>query len=109
MGMVKHWHRFPREVADAPSLGAFKARLDRALSNLIWLKMPLLIAGGWATWPFKVTSNPNYSMILGNSCNSHNSLQPLVPQISYISPCRFIQPASKPVLHIITAVVILPN
>ena len=26
--MVKHWHRLPREVVDAPSLEAFKARLD---------------------------------------------------------------------------------
>jgi len=32
MRMVKHWHRLPR---DAPSLETFKARLDRALSNLI--------------------------------------------------------------------------
>jgi len=28
--VVKHWHRFPREVVDAPSLKVFKARLDRA-------------------------------------------------------------------------------
>ncbi|KFP21571.1 hypothetical protein Z169_02255, partial [Egretta garzetta] len=33
--VVKHWHRLPREVLDAPSREAFKARLDRALSNLI--------------------------------------------------------------------------
>jgi len=43
---VKHWHRVPREVVDAPSLDTFKARLDGALSNLIWLKMSLLTAGG---------------------------------------------------------------
>jgi len=42
---VKHWNRLPREVVGAPSLETFKARLDRALSNLIWLKMSLLIAG----------------------------------------------------------------
>ncbi|KAK4830571.1 hypothetical protein QYF61_011749 [Mycteria americana] len=35
MRVVKHWHRLPREVVDAPSLEAFKVRLDRALSNLI--------------------------------------------------------------------------
>jgi len=45
MRVVKPWHRLPREVANAPSLETFKARLDRALSNLIWLKMSLLIAG----------------------------------------------------------------
>ena len=34
MWVVKHWHRLPREVVDAPSLETFKVRLDRALSNL---------------------------------------------------------------------------
>ena len=33
--MVRHWKRLPSEVMDAPSLVAFKARLDGALSNLI--------------------------------------------------------------------------
>jgi len=35
MGVVKHWHRLPREVVDTPSLQTFKVRSDRALSNLI--------------------------------------------------------------------------
>ncbi|KFP21452.1 hypothetical protein Z169_03756, partial [Egretta garzetta] len=35
MRVVKHWHRLPREVVEAPSLETFKARLDGALSNLI--------------------------------------------------------------------------
>ncbi|KFP55461.1 hypothetical protein N323_12998, partial [Cathartes aura] len=33
--VVRHWNRFPREVVDAPSLEAFKARLDGSLSNLV--------------------------------------------------------------------------
>ncbi|KFW63004.1 hypothetical protein AS28_13155, partial [Pygoscelis adeliae] len=33
--VVKHWHRLPREVVDAPSLETFKVRLDGALSKLI--------------------------------------------------------------------------
>ncbi|KFM08384.1 hypothetical protein AS27_03912, partial [Aptenodytes forsteri] len=33
--VVKHWHRLPRAVVDAPSLETFKVRLDGALSNLI--------------------------------------------------------------------------
>ncbi|KFR12012.1 hypothetical protein N306_05470, partial [Opisthocomus hoazin] len=33
--VLKHWHRLPREAADAPSLTVFKARLDGALSNLV--------------------------------------------------------------------------
>ncbi|KFR01150.1 hypothetical protein N306_10276, partial [Opisthocomus hoazin] len=35
MRVVKHWNRLPREVVEAPSLERLKARLDRALSNLI--------------------------------------------------------------------------
>jgi len=46
MSVVKHWKRFPREVVGAPSLEMFKARLDGALSNLVWWKMSLLMAGG---------------------------------------------------------------
>jgi len=33
--IVKHWHSFPREVVDAPSLEMFKLRLDGAQSSLI--------------------------------------------------------------------------
>jgi len=46
MRVVKHWHRLPREMVNAPSLEKFTARLDGALSNLIELKMSLLTAGG---------------------------------------------------------------
>ena len=35
MKVMKHWKRLTREVVEAPSLETFKARLDRALSNLI--------------------------------------------------------------------------
>ncbi|KFP19908.1 hypothetical protein Z169_07104, partial [Egretta garzetta] len=35
MRVVKHWNRLPREAVEAPSLEAFKARLDGPLSNLI--------------------------------------------------------------------------
>jgi len=44
--VVSHWHRLPREAVAAPSLEVFKARLDRALSNLVWWKVSLLLAGG---------------------------------------------------------------
>lgn len=33
--VAKHWNGLPREVVEAPSLEMFKARLDRALSNLM--------------------------------------------------------------------------
>jgi len=44
--VVKAWPRLPREMVNAPSLGTFKVRVDRALSNQVWLKMSLLVAGG---------------------------------------------------------------
>jgi len=46
MGVVKPWPRLPREAVAAPSLAGLKARLDGALSNLVWWKMSLLMAGG---------------------------------------------------------------
>jgi len=33
--VVKHWHRLPREVVEAPSLETLKVKLDGALNNLI--------------------------------------------------------------------------
>ena len=35
MRVMKHWHRLPRDVVDAPSLETFKVRLDGALSNIM--------------------------------------------------------------------------
>jgi len=58
MRVVKHWHRLPREVVDAPSLETFKARLNRALSNLTELKMSLLTAGGLDQTTFKIPFQP---------------------------------------------------
>jgi len=57
MRVAEPWHRLPREVVDAASLETFQVRLDGALSNLVWLKMSLLTAGGWTRWPLKVPSS----------------------------------------------------
>jgi len=46
MRVVRHWTRLPREAVDAPSLAVLKARLDGALSNLVWWKVSLSMAGG---------------------------------------------------------------
>ena len=44
--VVTHWNRLPKKVMDAPSLEAFKARLDVALGSLVWWLATLHIAGG---------------------------------------------------------------
>ena len=44
--VVTHWNRLPKEAVDAPSLQAFKARLDVALGSLVWWLATLHIAGG---------------------------------------------------------------
>ncbi len=67
MRVVEHWPRLPREAVDAPSLETFKARLAEALSNLIWLEMSLLLAGGldWMAFEGPFPPKPFYdSMIL---------------------------------------------
>jgi len=44
--VVMHWNWLPKEVVDAPSLEAFKARLDVALGSLVWWLATLHTAGG---------------------------------------------------------------
>ena len=53
MRVVRHRHRLPRDVVDAPFLETFKARLNQALSNLLELWMPLFIAGLLDSMAFK--------------------------------------------------------
>ena len=43
--LVTHWKRLPKEVVDAPSLEAFKARLDVSLGSLVLWLATLHIAG----------------------------------------------------------------
>ena len=62
--VVRHWHRLPREAANAPSLEVFKARLDGALGNLVWWEVSLPMAGDWNWMGFNVPSSPNHSVIL---------------------------------------------
>jgi len=45
--VVTPWTRLPEEVVHVPSLEAFKARLDVALSSLVWWLATLHTAGGW--------------------------------------------------------------
>ncbi|KAK4812137.1 hypothetical protein QYF61_000978 [Mycteria americana] len=87
MRVVRHWHRLPREVVEALSLGTFKVRLDGTLSNLVQLKMSLLLQGGWTRWPVKVPSNPKHSVIPGEGivmCEEPCSASCVPPQYSCV-------------------------
>ena len=54
----------PKEAVDAPSLQAFKARLDVALGSLgCWLAT-LHTAGDWNWMSTVVLCNPGHSIIL---------------------------------------------
>ena len=62
--VVTHWNMLPKEAVDAPSLEAFKARLDVALGSLVCWLVTLHIAGGWNWMSIVLLSNPGHSMIL---------------------------------------------
>ena len=62
--VVMHWNRLPKEAVDAPSLEAFKARLDVALGSLVCWLVTLHIAGGWNWMSTVVLFNPGHCMVL---------------------------------------------
>ena len=55
---MRHWNRLPSEVVDISSLEAFQARLDGALSNLVYREVSLPIAGGLDLDDFKGPFQP---------------------------------------------------
>ena len=54
----------PKEAVDAPSLEAFKARMDVALGSLVCWLATLNIAGGWNSMIIVVLFNSGHSVIL---------------------------------------------
>ena len=66
MRLLRHWDRIPREVVGASSLRVLKARLDGALSYLVYWEVPM--AGGCNRIISEVPSNSNHSLILCYIC-----------------------------------------
>ena len=62
--VVMHWNRLPKEAVVAPSLEAFKARLDVALGSLVCWLATLHIAGVGNSMIPVVLFNPGHSIIL---------------------------------------------
>jgi len=54
----------PKEAVDAPSLQAFKARLDVALGSLVCWLATLHIAEGWNSMSTVGLCNPGHSVTL---------------------------------------------
>jgi len=70
-----HWNRLPKEAVDAPSLEAFKARLDVALGSLVCWVATLHRAGGlkldderghFQPRPFYDSMIPDYQSVVGH-------------------------------------------
>ena len=57
-------NRLPKEAVNAPSLEAFKARLDVALGSLVWWLATVYTAGDWSWMVIVVLFNPVHSVIL---------------------------------------------
>jgi len=55
----------PKEAVDAPSLEAFKTKLDVALGSLVCWLVTLHIAGGWNWMSIVILFNTGHSRILG--------------------------------------------
>ena len=64
----------PKEAVDAPSLEAFKARLDVALGSLVCWLATLHRAGGWNWMITVVLFNPGHSMIFHNTITATSEI-----------------------------------
>ena len=64
LSIIESWNRLPKEVVDAPSLQAFKARLDVALGSMVCWLVTLHTAGRWNSMIILVLCNPGHCRIL---------------------------------------------
>jgi len=84
--VVTHGNRLPKEAVDAPSLQAFKARLDVALGSLgCWL-VTLHIAGGWNSMIVVVLFNPGHSVTLWQKGRCIGNQYTVIPCIHHLFP-----------------------
>ena len=101
--VVMHWNRLPKEAVDAPSLEAFKTRLDVALGSLVWWLATLHIAGGWNWMSIVVLFNPGHSIILWFSGQlfqylitiTYSQSNSTLSQFQTICPCPVITDPDK--------------
>jgi len=90
--VMAHWNRLPKEVVEAPTLEAFKARLDEALGSLVWWLATLHIVGGWKEMSVVVLCNPGHSVILNKFLlhailpSTTHTLSKCYPQCDGITP-----------------------
>jgi len=62
--VVTHWNRLPKEGVYAPTLEAFKARLDVALGSLVCWLVTLHVAGGLELDGHRVLFRPFYDSMM---------------------------------------------
>jgi len=88
-----HWNRLPKEAVDAPSLEAFKARLDVALGSLVWWLVTLHIAGGLKLDDHCVAFQPRSfcDSRLYYLCVSHLLHTQLIPLLMHISSAPHLE------------------
>ena len=57
MRVVRHWHRLPRQVMDAPCLVVVKVRSDGSLMNVLSRRCPCPWQGRWNRMIYEVPYN----------------------------------------------------
>ena len=95
--LVRHWNRLPKEVVDAPSLAAFKARLDVALGSLVCWLATLHIVGGLKLddhcGPFQPRPFYDSMICMGpfqfRIVNDYTTSSATPPLVSYLSNTKF--------------------
>jgi len=88
--VVRHWNRLPREAVAAPFLEVFKARLDVALSSLVWWKVSLPMGREVGTrWSVRSLPTQIFSAQPGQRCGSGALADPHL--LSSHSPGSLVQ------------------